>query len=101
MLGYGDGADAGIVDEQVDGLDTFEDLGEALATESSLATSSSTSSTVTPASAAMVRSLAALSTERTVPNTCICCDARWMAVARPMPEFTPVTTATLELIGPS
>src|SRR4051794_2309184 len=63
-------------------------------TESSSATSSTTSFTSTPASAAIAWSFVALSRERTVPYTSWPCAERWMAVARPIPEFAPVTTDT-------
>jgi hypothetical protein len=69
-------------------------------TDSSSAMSSSISSTVAPAASAIVRSLSARPMARTVPNTrCPASDSR-MAVARPMPEFAPVTTETGAPEGP-
>jgi hypothetical protein len=60
----------------------------------SSATSSSTSSTWVPAAAAMAWSFSAEAMRRTVPNTRKPFDARWTAMARPIPELAPVTTAT-------
>ena len=50
-------------------------------------------------SAAIERSLAALSRLRTEPWTSWPAVARWMAVARPMPELAPVTTETVFMAG--
>src|SRR5438270_406868 len=64
-------------------------------TDLSSATSMVTSLTATPASAHMASNFPARPTSRTVPYTSWPLDARWMAVARPMPELAPVTTLTV------
>ena len=63
-------------------------------TDRSSATSSSSTATVAPRAAASASSLPALSALRTVATTVNPSSARCTAVARPMPEFAPVTTAT-------
>ena len=68
-------------------------------TDWSSAMSTRTSRTSTPASLAIAASFSARATSRTVPYTSWPCPARWMAVARPMPEFAPVTMLTVDIRG--
>ena len=95
LLGDRVAADTGVVHQVVDATGRVEDLREARRrpTRRRRRRARRVRSS-TPASAAIARSLSALPTERTVPNTRLPVEARWIAVARPIPELAPVTTAT-------
>ena len=97
LLGDGVATDAGVVDEVVDAAGLVEDLARSPRGHRVVLGDVELDEARPrrrPASAIIACNLSLRDVARTVPYTRWPCRARWMAVARPMPELAPVTTET-------